>query len=257
MTLARTDELIYRFGTAPSGGKTTDVVLELAPFESCFLEFSSDRPPLIESGRLPRTLSISQVDSRVVVEGYLAEPVDAEVTSPDGRVHRIQGEGGHPVPLPGPWTLEVDQVPAQHLDQLVSWSDIPALQGFSGWGAYTSEFRLEDPASGARWFIDLGEVFDTAEVEINGNRIGDAWMRPRVLECTESLKSGTNHIRIRVANVWIHHVLATPKPDYSKLEASYGIRWGRYGEVPPESVPPSGLLGPVRLVAAKKFQKWL
>jgi len=257
MTLARTDELIYRFGTASSGGKTTEVVLDLDPFESCFLEFSSGRPPVIESGRLPRTLSISQGGSQIVVKGYLTKPVNAVVTSADGRVHRIQGEGGHSVPLTGPWILEVDQLPTQHLDQLISWSDVPALCGFSGWGTYTSEFRLEDPASEARWFIDLGAVFDTAEVEINGRRIGDAWMRPRVLECTESLQSGANHIRIRVANVWIHHVLAAPKPDYSKLEASYGIRWGRYGEVPPESIPPSGLLGPVQLVSGRAFRKRL
>ena len=82
-------------------------------------------------------------------------------------------------------------------------------------------------------------------------------MRSRVLECTEALKPGTNRIQIRVANVWIHHVLAAPKPDYSRLEASYGIRWGRYGEVPPESVPPSGLLGPVRLISGRQFKKRL
>ncbi len=257
MTLARSEELIYRFGTAPSGGETTEVVIDLAPFESCFIEFSSERPPLIQSGRIPRTLSISEREGRVAVQGYLTEPVDSMVTSADGRVHRIQGQGGRTVPLPGPWTLDVDGVSPQQLGQLVSWADIPALHGFSGWGTYTSGFNLENPASETRWFIDLGEVFDTAEVEINGRRVGDAWMRPRVLECTEALNSGTNRIRIRVANVWIHHVLAAPKPDYSKLEASYGIRWGRYGEVPPESIPPSGLLGPVRLVSGREYRKRL
>jgi hypothetical protein len=35
---------------------------------------------------------------------------------------------------------------------------------------------------------------------------------------------------------------------YPALAETAGIRWGTYGEVPPERVPPSGLLGPVRLV---------
>jgi len=33
-----------------------------------------------------------------------------------------------------------------------------------------------------------------------------------------------------------------------------GIRWGTYGEVPAEKLPPSGLLGPVVLVPMKRVR---
>jgi putative ABC transport system ATP-binding protein len=38
------------------------------------------------------------------------------------------------------------------------------------------------------------------------------------------------------------------------VEETVGIRWGRYGEVKPETMPPAGLLGPVRLVPLKRVR---
>jgi hypothetical protein len=41
------------------------------------------------------------------------------------------------------------------------------------------------------------------------------------------------------------------------LAATYGIRWGTYGETPPKDLRPSGLLGPVRLVPMKRVRATL
>ena len=58
-----------------------------------------------------------------------------------------------------------------------------------------------------------------------------------------------------MANLWIHHVLAQPAPkEWKAVEETFGLRWGRYGEVKPDKVPPSGLLGPVRLVPLKRVR---
>ena len=54
--------------------------------------------------------------------------------------------------------------------------------------------------------------------------------------------------------LWIHHVLSQPAPDVKALEETYGVRWGRYGEVKPEVIPPSGLLGRVRLLPRTKVR---
>ena len=43
-----------------------------------------------------------------------------------------------------------------------------------------------------------------------------------------------------------------PAPDLAALEETYGVRWGRYGEVKPDAIPPAGLLGPVRLLALRR-----
>jgi hypothetical protein len=42
-------------------------------------------------------------------------------------------------------------------------------------------------------------------------------------------------------------------PEWKAVDETFGIRWGRYGEVKADAVPPSGLLGPVRLLPWKRL----
>ena len=259
MTIERQDELIYDFDEHPRNGrKTTLVRLELEPFEACFIEFSNQRPSLLRSGRLRRTLTAEPAGSGVRVSGSLPLNADDSVTLSSGVVHHLRASSSaRPLPIDGPWIFRPEGEGERHLDRLRSWIELEGLRGYSGWATYTTGFRMESLPTDLRWILDLGEVYDTAEVEINGKRIGDAWKRPRTLECTAALQEGMNHLTIRVANLWIHHELISGPPDVSPLETSYGIRWGRYGEVPPESIPPAGLLGPVRLVPEQRVDRHL
>jgi hypothetical protein len=102
------------------------------------------------------------------------------------------------------------------------------------------------------WLLDLGAVHETAEATLNGVNLGAAWKAPRRLPCGTALRAGMNHLVVEVANLWIHYVQSLPKPDLGAVAETHGIRWGTYGEVEPETVPPSGLLGPVRLVPRKR-----
>lgn len=114
------------------------------------------------------------------------------------------------------------------------------------------------------WFIDLGTVHETAEVNLSARELGVAWKGRRRLACGEALVRGRNRLKIEVANLWIHHVLAHDPADPARqlrgagpdaaLAETVGIRWGTYGEVPPTEVPPAGLLGPVRLIPMKKVR---
>lgn len=257
MTLGRRDELIYDFEKDPrSGFETTRVNLDLEPFEACFVEFSDQRQPLVRDGRLPNSLAINEGRGEVQVSGFLPNTGEYSVTTHDGRAHRLQRTSNlEPLTISGPWTLQPDGRTGVRLEELKSWIELDGLRDFSGWANYTTGFQLDALETGFRWIIDLGEVYDTAEVEINGSEVGDAWKRPRRLDCTAALQAGMNHLTIRVANLWIHHIVASPPPDSSKLEKSYGIRWGRYGEVPPEKIPPAGLLGPVRLIPQQRIDQ--
>ena len=102
--------------------------------------------------------------------------------------------------------------------------------------------------------LDLGVVHETAEVTLNGVNLGAAWKAPRRLPCGSALRAGENQLVVEVANLWIHHMHSLPKPDVSAVAEIYGIRWGTYGEVEPETLAPSGLLGPVRLVPLHKWK---
>jgi hypothetical protein len=155
--------------------------------------------------------------------------------------------------LDGPWSLKLGDATPISLAGLRSWNEIAEGKPFSGWGTYEIEFDLTSRSPDLEWILDLGRVHETAEAELNGVALGAAWKGARRLECRDALKSGKNHLIVRVANLWIHQMQSRPKPDPKALEETYGIRWGRYGEVEPKELPPSGLLGPVRLLPLKHW----
>ena len=138
--------------------------------------------------------------------------------------------------------------PAIALPKLVSCNELPEGRAFSGWGVYETEFDQPALDAGREWTIDLGRVHETAEVWLNGQDLGAAWKGLRRRPCNRALRPGRNRLRVEVANLWIHHVAAQPPTDWRAVEETVGIRWGRYGEVKATALPPSGLLGPVRLL---------
>jgi hypothetical protein len=210
----------YEYVTA-GGRPATEMELALDPFESCFVVFgaSAARPSPRSSGRIAR----AAVDD------------DAD-----------------PVPIDGPWKLSLGSAAARDLPHLVSWTELDDGRSFSGWGTYEVEFDAPEGGEEAEWVLDLGTVHETAEALLNGQPLGAAWKGLRRLACGGALRRGRNQLKIEVANLWIHHVVARPAPDLREIEETFGIRWGRYGEVKPERIPPAGLLGPVRLLAVKR-----
>ena len=208
--------LAYDYVT-PAGRASTEVALHLDPFESCFVAFGTSRE---RPRRRARRLVVS--------------------------------DDPPPLVLGGPWTLALGPRAPLTLDGLRSWTELPAARGFSGWGTYETDFEAPGLPPDVEWMIDLGTVHETAEVTLNGASLGAAWKGLRRVACGRALRPGRNHLKIEVANLWIHDVASRPAPDLAALEETYGVRWGRYGEVKPEAIPPAGLLGPVRLLPLRR-----
>jgi hypothetical protein len=159
------------------------------------------------------------------------------------------------------------------LDRLVSWPD-HADQGvrhFSGVAVYAKE--IDVPSGLGHAVLDLGQVFDMAEVLVNGKTAGIVWMPPFQVEVGHLLVPGANTLEVRVANRWINRLIGDEKlpPDtkHSGPEVSTITR-GALLEFPPwwekpnarrdrvafatwrhydgsEELVPAGLLGPVIL----------
>jgi hypothetical protein len=137
------------------------------------------------------------------------------------------------------------------MTDLKSWTEFPEARYFSGRGTYDTTINV--PASylqpGTRVLLNMGDVKNTAEVWVNGQRDGVAWKRPYVVDVTRSLHPGLNRVRIDVTNLLINTVLNQPTKDYSDIESKYGTKIPKPKEkefVHNEPLP-SGLLGPVEL----------
>ena len=245
------DALVAFEYVSAGGTKATDVELRLAPFESCFVAFGTSREaPVVTRTRWREGALLSRKGGTLEASGLVEPGAEPILTLGSGRTRRVAvAAPPGPVAVEGPWTLRLGAGPAFDLPRLVSWTERPEGRAFSGWGTYEAQFDL--PASGddVEWMVDLGAVHETAQVSLNGRDLGAAWKGRRRLACGDAARPGANRLKVEVANLWIHHVVAQPPADWRALEETYGIRWGRYGEVKPETLPPSGLLGPVRLVA--------
>jgi hypothetical protein len=245
--------LVYAHATT-EGRRTTDVELRLEPFESCCVAFRAARgSPALSRTRWPGRLEIETEGSATVVTGLAPANGEYVLERASGRAHRVVVDDLPPaLDMRGPWTLALGAAAPVSLDALRSWTDLPEGRGFSGWGAYETEFEWPGAPEEIAFMVDLGAVRETAEVFLNGQALGAAWKGPRRVACGNALRAGRNRLRVEVANLWIHAVAARPAADLRAVEETFGIRWGRYGEVKPETMPPSGLLGPVRLLPFKR-----
>ncbi|HPO08951.1 MAG TPA: hypothetical protein PLZ55_09815, partial [bacterium] len=107
--------------------------------------------------------------------------------------------------------------------------------------------------------LDLGRVGNVAAVELNDNNVGTVWIRDQVLDITKAVRHGRNRLVIVVTNTLINRVsgLEEPVPIPGDLVDHYGSDTTAHsasfrGSIGFRPLPASGLLGPVRILAAKR-----
>ena len=91
-------------------------------------------------------------------------------------------------------------------------------------------------------------VREAAVIFVNDQRAGSVWCPPYSVDVTNLLKRGDNRIRVMVANTAINHMAGRALPDYRLLNLRFGERFQPQDMDKVQPVP-SGLLGPIRLVA--------
>jgi len=181
---------------------------------------------------------------------------------------------GTPKPLPKPlavtgtWKMKLEGYGFETLettwDAVVSWTEAPRTRHFSGTGRYEIGFSVpaEGLTEGARVLLDLGRVGNIAEVELNGQAVGVAWMAPHRVDVTRAVRAGNNRLVVLVTNTLINYVSGlkeTPEvpadlqPRLGKANpAIYPEGASAREEMSETDLPASGLLGPVRLVWTSK-----
>ena len=207
------------------------------------------------------------------VEGIASQNGEVHVTAvKDGQSQTARvmvTDLPEPLTVSGAWrmTLEgyrFDQL-QQEVLQLQSWTEDPQTMHFSGTGRYELDFEVPSRYVSAdlEAVLDLGTVGDVAEVMLNGHGVGVAWMQPYQLDVTRALRSGANHLELLVTNTLINYVSGlTTLPDVpEELVPHYGKTANIYtrGTMVWETqeknfhpLPPSGLIGPVRIIPLRR-----
>lgn len=253
------ETLVYDYRELSQGKiKVTEVQIRLEPFESCFIVFpflkSLQYHPLVTQTNWQGPLKIEAVGGKTRVKGLLPAKGEYTLTDARGKTHRFtMNDLPDPLPITGPWRLTLGEHPTLNLERLVSWTEHPGAKDFSGWGVYEANFELKNPDKDIEWMLDLGAVHETAEVTLNDIPLGAAWKGLRRVSCSGAVREGSNRLKIAVGNLWINRVESLPKLDLKPLSETFGIRWGTGEEKMKPPLPPSGLLGPVRLIPLKPW----
>ena len=196
-----------------AGGRTT-VPLHLDPYGSVFVVFRT--PAAAPSRTLPH-------------------PMSTELTT-----------------IPGPWQVTFPPnwgaPPQIEMDKLSSWtnSSDSGVKYFSGTATYSKDVDVPQDwlNSGGKLVLDLGKVKEIAEVSVNGKPVDEIlWKPPFQADVTQLLKAGSNHVEIKVTNLWPNRVIGDQQPGVTKTYTFTDYR-------PYKADSPlmeSGLLGPVTI----------
>jgi len=221
-------------GSVTKAGDSARIGLDLAPYESRVLVFSKDR-----------------VAERPAEASAALEPVD----------------------LSSGWKVAFSNAVETVMPNLRSWTEDEGTKYFSGQATYEKTVTMTESMAKSRHpvFLNFGEgtpvvpsserrssdsmrawiegpVREAAIVYVNDQWVGSVWRPPYEVNVSGLLHTGENKIRVVVANLAINEMARGPLPDYRLLKSRYGDRF-QAQDLDNLQPLPSGLLGPIRLVA--------
>ncbi len=169
------------------------------------------------------------------------EPVTGNVIFASGRKRPFELSASREVEISGMWTVDfnspVDKPSSQKMTVLrsLSQSDESSVKYFSGTAAYSNTFTVDRIAPAERVLLDLGDVYDMADVTVNGISLGVLWHRPFVADITGFVKDGENQLRIAVTNTWHNRLVGDEQyPADFEWGQDRGVTMGRAMKAYPE-----------------------
>ncbi|HUO06841.1 MAG TPA: glycosyl hydrolase [Phycisphaerae bacterium] len=244
----------------------TTLPIHFDPFGSVFVIFRhpADAAPLASIEHDGKTLftpnTTQDADAPTISDNKISllarQPGAYTLTTRTGQTHSLTAPAlPAPLTLPGPWQLtfppNLGAPPSATFDKLISFTDSsdPGIKYFSGTATYSFDFTL--PADflqpNRRAFLDLGSVKNLAEISLNNLHFPTLWKAPFRLDITPALRPGTNHLEIKITNLWPNRLIGD-----QRLPEDKRITWTSVDLFKPDSpLLPSGLLGPVTIIPAE------
>ncbi|MDR0844495.1 MAG: glycoside hydrolase family 2 [Tannerella sp.] len=157
-------------------------------------------------------------------------------------------------PVSTPWLVSFDPKyggPEQiRMDKPVLWNTHtdPGIRYYSGTATYENAFQIAAaPSDKQRIYLDLGEMYNIAEVYINGKSAGVWWQPPFSHDITALVQAGENRLLLKVVNLWPNRLIADARlPEDKRLTKTNVLKFTL--DIP---LRPSGLAGPVNIITIK------
>lgn len=152
----------------------------------------------------------------------------------------------------GPWQVEFQEergAPASAtFDELIDFRDSsdPGIRYFSGIASYIKDINVsQETIDQGDVIIDLGQVYNLAEVWVNGELAGTTWKPPYRVDITDFVTAGSNEIEIKSVNTWVNRLVGDAQPDVEEKVTLTTRQFYRANS----PLTPAGLIGPVRIIS--------
>lgn len=133
------------------------------------------------------------------------------------------------------WKITMDSIQLNE-SLLFDWKNNNQLKFNSKPVTYSSHFAIDHLDNKARYYLDMGTVYYSADVLINGKSAGSSVFSPFILDITSLLREGENDIVIVVTNAMYNSYVG---------QANNGDRL--FKKLKDTETMSAGLLGPVRI----------
>ncbi len=240
-----------------------EVPIDLAPWESTILVFEKgDKYSHVTKTNFNKITKVS--DENIIAEVNQNGSYYVSITANGKKINLTHEVSNMPssIVVNGKWNMILESKHFQRveneLDYLSSWTENIDTKNFSGTGKYTLQFNLPKNYINPelKLELDLGKIGNIGEVFINGNNAGIVWMKGQKCDITKLVHRGKNELLVLVTNTNINRVSAfkEPLPVPANLVEKYGT--AKVGGNMPrefgfEPLPPSGLIGPVKIIPKK------
>jgi len=235
----------------------TMLALDFAAAGSLFVLFNPGEPdlkmPASIQSQLSKLLEPKQCDTKVSVHAPMAIPLEWTRRA-DGSYVKWSDQS---LFLKGPWKVtlqspfEQEKPYSFEMSQLqnLARSEVGRIKYHSGTATYTLTFQCD-----ADWLknadeviLDLGNVYNIADVTINGRQLSyGLWAPPFRVNVKAGLRAGDNLLTVKVTNAWYNRLVAD-----AKLKPEERRTWSTV--YPTGKLRPAGLVGPVKLLAGAHY----
>jgi hypothetical protein len=250
-----TDCLIY---SAENGKITLPMFLE--PFGSMLVVFRKEMKTHYEQislngeslfpGLPADTFAASPFIQQTAGNLLFTQPGEYVLASSAGETKNISIDPISEINISTPWNVSFDPKwggPEKiSFNSLVLWNTHkdPGIRYYSGTAVYSNTFDISPVQyTDKRVYLDLGEMYNFAEIYVNGKFAGVWWQAPFMGDITGYLENGVNQLEIHVVNLWPNRIIGDNfLPEDKRYTKTNVIKFGK--EYP---LRPSGLAGPVKI----------